>query len=172
MQGFLNHYVRPLLDYERLLQDWAGTFPHVAVIPAIYVEEAPGAPRPDSIRALLTAISRQDVAPADAAGLRANVSPCADLVRHYATLDQAEDVRRTNRELMRRHGMRFAGRGDLIPPGQRASIRADCLASNERLRERWFPHRKRLFDDTEPLAPTPGSGAEAVATFRELLGRG
>ncbi|MGR3248914.1 MAG: hypothetical protein ACU0DH_06905 [Paracoccus sp. (in: a-proteobacteria)] len=172
MQGFLNHYVRPLLDYDRLLQDWAGTFPNLAVIPAIYAEEAPGAPRPDSIRALLAAIGRQDVAPADAAGLRANVSPCADLVRHYATLDQAEDVRRTNRELMRRHAMRFAGRGDLIPPGQRASIRADCLASNERLRERWFPHRKRLFDDTEPLAPTPGSGAEAVATFRELLGRG
>ncbi|MFC0199290.1 hypothetical protein [Paracoccus rhizosphaerae] len=172
MPGFLHHHVRPLLDYDRLLRDWADTFPNVDVVPGIYAEEAPGAPRPDSIRALLTAIGRQDLAPTDAASLRANVSPRADLVRHYATLDQAEDVRRTNRELMRRHGARFAGRGDLIPPAQRDRIRAECLASNERLRARWFPRRERLFDDNEPLTPDPGLGAEAVAAFRELLGRG
>lgn len=165
--------VGPLLDYDRLLEDWAATFPKAALLPHIYAEDLPDAPRPDSIAALLGAMGAPHLIPPESQAIRANVSPHADLVRLYRTLDGPRRVRLANRKLMDQNPDSFAGRGDLFTPEERQRILDDHAASNARLRRRWFADRAQLFDPRDP-APRPGqaSGDAAVAAFRSLYDGG
>lgn len=175
-ERLMRAHVGPLLDYDRLLADWARSFPQARLEPHLYAERLPGAPPPDSIAALLGAMGRADLIPPDSARHLENVSPRAQLVRHYQTLEDGRRVRKANRELMRREPDRFAGRGDLFTPAERQRILADHAASNARVRARWFPERAELFDPRDPvLAPQDGgpdaSDEAALAAFRAIYDR-
>ncbi|CAM3125049.1 hypothetical protein PANO111632_04525 [Paracoccus nototheniae] len=172
-EALMTRVVGPLLDYDRLLDDWAATFPKARLLPHIYAEDLPDTPRPDSIAALLGAMGMDDLIPPESQAIRANVSPQADLVRLYRTLEGPRRVRLANRTLMEQNPDGFAGRGDLFTPAERQTIRDDHAASNARLLMRWFPDRTALFDPRDP-EPRAGqaSGDAAVAAFRSLYDAG
>lgn len=98
---------------------------------------------------------------------RAHVSPQADLIELYRTLNQPRRVRKANRKMMRLHPGRFAGRADLLTFAERLSIREDYEASNSCLCKRWFPNRVQLFDLTDPLSGSPAH--DAVAAFTKNI---
>lgn len=158
--------IRPLLDYDQLLTSWQTTFPQATILPQIYGEHLPEKPGPDSIAALLNAMDLGHLIPKDSAARRSNVSPQAELVNLYKTLEHPMRVRRANRELMKRHPDGFAGRADLFTPDERAKILADYAPSNARLCAQWFPERSHLFDPDTPYTGT--SNADAVTAFRKI----
>lgn len=162
----MTRLIRPLLDYERLVTSWQTTFPQATILPQIYSEHLPENPAPDSIAALLNAMDLSHLIPQDSRQQRANVSPQADLVNLYKTLERPMRVRRANRELMKRHPNDFGGRADLFSPDTRAKLLAEFAPSNARLCAQWFPDQTQLFDLDAPL--TGASNDDAIAAFLKI----
>lgn len=169
-QGYLRQTLAPLLDYDRLLNDWASTYPQARLVPQIYPEAGSPEGPPDTIAATLGAMGYGQLVPQGSAARRTNVSPSGALVRHYRSIGDVKRLRSANRAFMKRHAVEFSGRADFLTAAERDAILADCAAANERLRQRWFPKRDRLFDEFHPVAPQADNGA--VAAFRRFFEEG
>lgn len=153
------------LDYAALLDQWQAAFPQAQLLPQVYEEPEAGAPT-DSIAAMLGALGRPDLIPADSATIRRNRTPHAGLVARYhqAAPDEAEIMRRLNRQIMREFGEAAGGRDDLIPPEVAQALRTGHAASNAATCARWFPGRAALFADPLPAsAPAADSAAASAA---------
>lgn len=148
--GNIEEFTRPgrlrQLDYTAFLQAWRKAFPDVGLIPHIYAEASSGK-KPDSVAALLTAIGRADLIPANSAEWRKNLSPKGELIAHYNTIpsERGQSLRKANRQVMDEFGEVAAGRGDMLPPELARALMDHYTESNRRLREEWFPERSELF---------------------------
>lgn len=169
-QGYLRQALLPLLDYDLLLNDWASTYPQARLVPQIYPEAGSPAGPPDTIAATLDAMGYGQLVPEGSAARRTNVSPSDALVRHYRSIGDVKRLRSANRAFMKRHAAEYSGRADFLTAAEREAILADCAASNERLRQRWFPKRERLFDEFHPDAPQTDNGA--VTAFQRFFAEG
>lgn len=158
------------LDYAAFLDRWQAAFPQARLLPQIYEEPDAGAPM-DSIAAMLAALERPDLIPADSAGIRRNRTPNAGLVARYrkAAQVEAEVLRRLNRQIMREFGEAASGRGDLIPAEIAEALRTRHAASNAATCARWFPGRATLFADPAPAPATTTGTAEPLHRLEELL---
>lgn len=156
------------LDYASLLDQWQAAFPQARLLPQIYEEPEAGAPA-DSIAAMLTALNRPELIPADSAAIRRNRTPHAGLVARYreAAPAEAEVLRRLNRQIMREFGEAAAGRGDLIPAEVAQALRARHADSNAAACARWFPERTALFAEPPP-DPAAAACAGVEAPLRRL----
>lgn len=160
------------LDYEAFLDRWQGALPQARVLPQVY-EEWDG--KPDSIAAMLTAMGRASLIPPDSVDFRQNVTPCAELISRYNSVPQARarQLRRANRKLMQEFGEAASGRGDVLTPELARQIRDRHAASNQRVRDRWFPDRETLFGDDAAPSVATGDVARMLGRFDELfLGEG
>lgn len=173
--GTIDDFARPerlrQLDYAAMLQVWHEAFPNARLAPQIYAEASSGA-KPDSVAALLDAIGRPDLIPADSVEWRRNLSPAAELITHYNTIPsgKGQPLRKANRQVMDEFGEAAAGRGDLLPPDMARALMEHFAGSNRRLHEEWFPDRPELFpQDVEAEAPGTTVGKAALARFQRLF---
>ncbi len=161
----------PPLDYEALLDAWAGVFGRAALRPRVF---ARGALKDDDVVADFLEASGIGAVPGDAAPVERNASLLARAQVFLARLAahaqatgaaaggefRAIPGRAALIEALDAH---FAGPG-LLPSRAEAMAYYDaCRASNERVRAAWFPERATLFPEDfsrYPEAPTPVPGSE------------
>lgn len=173
--GTVEDFARPerlrQLDYGAMLQVWHEAFPDARLVPQIYAEASSGV-EPDSVAALLDAIGRPDLIPADSVEWRRNLSPAAELITHYNTIPsgKGQPLRKANRQVMDEFGEAAAGRGDLLSPDMARALMKHFAESNRRLCEEWFPDRPELFSPDVEGDRLNSSVDEAVLErFRSLF---
>ena len=157
------------LDYEKLLNRWRQAFPDIALRPQIYEEASQGL-QPDSVLALLQAIGREDLYTQGCADLRENITPAGSLITRYARVAARDTraLRRANRRVMAELGTAAAGHGDIFPPDEIGALMERFSASNEAVREAWFPDRATLF---APRAVAPDNRGESEDTLLRTFER-
>lgn len=160
------------MDYNHLLEVWQTAFPYMSIKPQIYAE--PGLnTKPDSVAAILTAIGREDIIPADSADYRMNLSPRRDLILHYSGIstDKAKALRQANRQIMKEYGDAASGRGDFLSAEMAAALMQHHAASNAEVARRWFPERTELFPSEKNALQPEQIDAEILTRFNQIFAK-
>lgn len=159
VETFLRGNLTRVLNYDKLLQNWAEAFPQAQLRPQVY-EEPESGQKADSIGDFLRILGYTDVIPAQSEDYRLNITPAAELVALYGKIDCADPriLRRANRKFMEINGQLATGRDDLFSSDLSESLLRSYEASNALVAKKWFPERSRLFaprfaQATKQLAP-------------------